>query len=139
MAFKVHSGISKIFANKMSEPVTGFFMGAYQDTVPNQFGNHNLLLKMKSKDGSDFEVVTVGTLGYVAKNVLMAAGQMEKNPAAKDDTIAKDAGLVGKFIQITPAGTYLNKAKKEIKKFVIEVDDDIKFQEGQVSTEEIPF
>lgn len=139
MAFKVHSGVSKIFANKMTEPVTGFFMGAYQDTVPNQFGNHNLLLKMKNKDGSDFEVVTVGTLGYVAKNILMSEGKLEKNPAVKDDTIAKDAGLVGKFIQITPAGTYVNKAKKEIKKFVIEVDDEIKFAEGPASSEEIPF
>jgi len=139
MSFEVHSGVAKIFANKLAEPVTGYFVGAYQDSVPNQFGNHNLLLKMKKEDGSDFEVVTVGTLGYLAKNVLMASGQMEKNPAVKDDTIAKDAELVGKFIRISPAGTYTNKAKKEIKKFQIEVDKTKTFQEGQVSTEEIPF
>lgn len=122
MSFEVHSGTRKIFANKMVEPVTGYLTGAYKDSVPNQFGNHNKLLTFKDTDGSEFEVVTVGTLNYVAQNLMIHAG-VEAAPATlKKETVEKDAALLGKLIRVTPDGSYTNKAKKEIKKFKIEVD-----------------
>lgn len=122
MSFETHSGTRKVFANKIEEPMTGYLTGSYKDPVQNQFGNHNLLLTFKDTDGSEFEVVTVGTLGYLAKNLMIKAG-VEVMPATlKPETVEKDAALLGKLIRITPDGTYTNKAKKEIKKFKIEVD-----------------
>lgn len=122
MSFESHSGTKKMFANKLSEPIVGFLTGAYIDPVANQFGNHNNILTMKAEDGSEFEIVTVGTLGYLVKNLMMSQGTLEKNDKVKEETIKKDAELLGKLIRITPDGSYMNKAKKEIKKFKIEVD-----------------
>lgn len=123
MSFEVHTGTKKIFANKIEEPVVGYLTGAYKDSVPNKFGNHNLLLTFKSKEGAEeFEIVTVGTLNYLAKNLMIHAG-VEAAPAnLKKETIEKDVALLGKLIRLSPDGSYINKAKKEIKKFKIEVD-----------------
>jgi hypothetical protein len=122
MSFEAHSGTKKIFASKIEEPVVGFLTGAYIDPVANQFGNHNNILTLKEESGAEFEVVAVGTLGYLVKNLCMKAGTLAKNDKVKEETIEKDAALLGHLIRITPDGSYMNKAKKEIKKFKIEVD-----------------
>jgi len=138
MSFESHTQAPKVFANKLSEPLTGFLTGAYVDPVANQFGNHNNIITMKKEDGSEFEVVTVGTLGYLAKNLCMKAGSLPVSDKVKPETIEMDAALLGKLIRITPDGSYLNKAKKEIKKFKIEVDK-TKTIDSIVPSEEIPF
>jgi hypothetical protein len=138
MSFESHSQSPKVFANKLAEPLTGYLTGAYIDPVANQFGNHNNILTMKKEDGSEFEVVTVGTLGYLAKNLCMSAGSLEVNDKVNAETIKKDAALLGKLIRISPDGSYLNKAKKEIKKFKIEVDK-TKTIDALPESEEIPF
>jgi len=122
MSFEAHSGTRKVFANKIEEPMTGYLTGSYKDPVQNKFGNHNLLLTFKDTDGSEFEVVTVGTLNYLAKNLMIHQGVEELPVGLKQDTVERDAALLGKLVRITPDGSYINKAKKEIKKFKIEVD-----------------
>ncbi len=137
MSFETHSGKEKVFGNKIAEPVVGYLTGAYKDSVQNKFGNFNTLLTLKKEDGSEFEIVTVGTLNYLAKNILIHNG-LEAAPATlKPETIAKDVELLGKLVRISPDGSYINKAKKEIKKFKIEVDK-TKSVDALV-TEEIPF
>jgi hypothetical protein len=122
MSFESHSAASKIFANKIAEPVVGYLTGSYQDKVANKFGNFNNLLTLKDQGGNDFEIVCVGTLGYLAKNLMMAQGVMPKNEKISAETIKRDTDLLGKMIRISPDGSYTNKAGKEIKKFKIEVD-----------------
>lgn len=137
MSFETHSGTKKVFANKIEEPMTGYLTGAYKDSVPNKFGNHNLLLTFKGTDGQEFEVVTVGTLNYLAKNLMIHAGVEEAPATLKKETVEKDAALLGKLIRLSPDGSYINKAKKEIKKFKIEVDKTKTLD--TLASEEIPF
>jgi len=112
-----------VFAGQLTEPLEAFLVEAYTETVPNKFGNFNNVMKMKKEDGSEFELVAVGTLSYVVKNILMASGKMPVNPAVKPETVAKDAALLGKMIRITKTGSYKQKnTGKDVTSFEIEVD-----------------
>ena len=145
MSFETVSGGNKMFASKIEAPLVAYFKDARQDEVKNKFGNHNMILDLVLEDGTETELVTVGTLNYVAKNVLISRGQMDKPENLKEETVAKDVELVGHLIRISPAGTYQSKGGKEIKKFQIEVDRSKKLKDfkapekSKETSEDIPF
>jgi hypothetical protein len=136
MSFEQHSGSNKKFAGKLEEPLIGYVMDAYKEKEPNKFGNHNFVLQMKDQDGESFDLVTVGKLTYVAKNILIAKGAEPKTDKVSDEAVAKDAGLVGKLVRITKAGTYKQKSSgKDVTNFTIEVDHTATFP----AENDIPF
>ncbi len=142
MSFEQHSGGSKQFAGKLDQPLEAFLVDAYVESTPNKFGNFNHVLKLKKSDGAEFDLVTVGTLAYLAKNILMHKGLIPKNDKVLPATIEKDAALIGKYIRITKTGTYKQKnTGKDVTSFLVEVDSTktIDAVDSTASSNDIPF
>lgn len=140
MSFETVRGSNRRFANKIEEPMVAYLKDATQDKEPNKFGNHNLVLHLVDKEGSEFELVTVGTLNYLAKNILISRGEAEKPEALKQETVDQDVALLGYLVRISPSGSYKNKAGKDIRTFKIDVDKTKKLEDLKPeATEDIPF
>lgn len=104
-------------------PVEGFLKGVVNEL--NKFGAHQYNFLMNDRDGREFKVLSSGTAKYFAKNVAMALG-LEPVNAAFAGQVEAAKKVLHKWVIFTFDGSYVNKTKQTVTKYIVETDSDIK-------------
>ena len=117
---------SNIFLNeahKKGETVKGYLKTVKQITG-GKFGPQWAMIMVDKDSGEEKTVVTGGTAKYVAMNLAMHLGMLPVEAKAKGG-IERDKGLLGHYIEISPADSYVNKTGQTVSAFEIAVDKDL--------------
>lgn len=102
------------------EKIEGFLKGVVKER--NKFDNEQYNLLLTDDTGSEFKVLTGGTAKYFAQNIAVAMGLEKSTGDSFAQAIGAAKRAIGKWIIITPDGTYENKRKQTVKKFKIQLD-----------------
>lgn len=118
----VSGGSFRMLPKEGEAPVEGFLKGVIKEQ--NKFGNDQYNFLLNDKSGNEFKVLSGGTAKYFANNVAMALGL---EPMSQEFAAAAEAAkkCINKWIIISNDGSYVNKRKQTVNKFVVEVDSDI--------------
>lgn len=112
------------------EKIEGFLVDVVKEK--NKFNSEQWNFVLKNEAGEEFKVTSGGTAKYFASNVAVAMGKEPANPKFLQ-AVETAKNCLGKWIVMSPDGSYANKTGQTVKVIKIQVDSD------KVPSEEIPF
>lgn len=106
---------------KEGETIQGFLVDVVKEK--NKFNSEQYNFVLKNEAGEEFKVTSGGTAKYFANNVAIAMGKEKPDPKfAQQVETAKNC--IGKWIVMSPDGSYNNKTGQTVKVIKIQVDSE---------------